>query len=88
MNTINSWKLRYASIQIWQETVDDWEKTNFHFNLHHINTRIYATQNNLSNLMVKKESEEIEMDVGETAPTVFSWDKFFDSIIAKGIRDS
>ena len=38
--------------------------------------------------MVKKESEEIEMDVGETAPIVFSWDNFFDSIIAKGIRDS
>ena len=71
MNTINSWKLRYASIQIWQETVDDWEKTNFHFNLHYINTRIYATQN-LSNLMVKNESEDIEMDIGETEPIVFT----------------
>ena len=49
-------------------------RLNFHFHLHHINTRIYATQNNLSNLMVKKESEDIEMDVGETAPIVFSWD--------------
>ena len=35
--------------------------------------------------MVKKESEDIEMDVGETAPIVFSWDKLFDSIVAKGI---
>ena len=28
------------------------------------------------------------MAVGETEPIVFSWDKFFDNVIAKGIRDS